>query len=180
MDGGPHFRNASWGMAWSQVRQLKLSPWLLGPPPDASTREDLMYQGVLVGCACIILYGFTDGTLTSGNYLIEHGDEIDVFRAYEDLKLLLESKYGAAAQSDLERARLSPRVKVDTVERLVRAVSAGKVTMRSIWHTTSTRIYLSCSREASHNNVWLRLQYYPIDYHLQKASVRFRTDRDLV
>jgi len=137
---GQDFRNANWGMTYSQVKSSE-SAKLVKESSDL-----LAYQTTLADFDAFVLYIFAGGKLTRTQYKIieTHTNKNDYISDYNTLKELLQKKYGNTTGD--EKIWKNELYKDDLSEWGF-AVSLGHLVYYATWKTAKTDVILSLSGE---------------------------------
>jgi len=156
------FRDTYWGMSKSQVRAVEKSELV-------KEDEDLLaYKGDIAELNCLILYIFVDGLLVRGKYLIieEHSNKNDCISDYENLKTLLQDKYGKPSKDATYWKNALYR---DEYQSWGFAVSLGHLVYFTEWKTATADINLALYGE--NYDITLAVEYMSTKYKgLEEAA----------
>ena len=134
------FRKSKWGESISTVKTNEKLEVI-----DESNSL-LAYKTKISGIETIVGYLFTEGKLTTGRYLIteKHSNKNDYINDYNNLKELLEKKYG---KPEKEEKLWKNDLYKDDYSQWGFAVSLGHLLYYSTWETENSEISIILSGE---------------------------------
>lgn len=151
-----NFRNTTWGMSKSEVRDAESATLCY---EDTNV---LIYEGKLVGCDASIHYRFNDDELEIGAYLIDNELDVDDITAYEKLQELMEKKYGEPDKSGLTQKYPEKKMSLETYGDYVKAIASGLAELNCIWMNEDSSIFLTCTEDTEKHNVQVHMIYRDI------------------
>lgn len=128
-------RNIRWGMSVDEVKASEPEK------PVFEQKEVLTYKINIAGFNTNLFYVFIENKLYNAGYsfLTEHTNKNDYVGDYENLKKILDEKYGSEKSSILWKNNL---YKNDS-NYIGMAISSGHVVYSTLWNTDKTKITLS-------------------------------------
>lgn len=148
------FRNSKWGASIQHVKESeKLSI-------NDESGSVLVYKTAISNIDVLVGYLFTEGKLTSGRYLAqdEHSNKNEYITDYNDLKALLEKKFGQPSQ---DKSIWKNDLYKDDYSDWGFALSLGHLVYFSTWENSDSEIMIILTGE--NYDIQLMIEYVSIE-----------------
>jgi hypothetical protein len=169
-----NFRRTRWGMSRGQVVSSESTTAVI------DNAETLAFAGQIVGFPCTIFYGFHDGRLVDGSYVIDQDNDIADVDAFLELSKSLESKYGEPVRN-MEWKDPSRYRRLETLAEVAKAVATGDVSEISAeWQVENTWVRLVITEDKQKYNAFVVLIYRDLR-HVEDVRMNYvQKDLDML